>query len=159
MISTELHKILEKDRTQLDALAALLSEEKTCLQNRDLEKLSTLLQQKQTLIASLERDDSARRQLLTKAGLPDNQTSLPQLRALLAGNPQYQSLAVLIESIEMRLQNCRELTETNAIIVHRSRLNTQRMLSILRGPDVLSNLYTSHGNTTGSPVKRDLGSA
>src|SRR5690606_26037186 len=157
--STELQKILEKDRTQLDALAALLSEEKTCLENRDLEQLNTLLQQKQTLIASLERDDRARRQLLIKAGLPDNQTSLPQLRALLAGNAEYQPLAELIESIEMRLQHCRDLTETNAIIVHRSRLNTQRTLSILRGPDALNNLYTSHGSTTGTPIKRDLGNA
>lgn len=159
MISTELQKILEKDRTQLDALAALLLEEKTCLEKRDLERLAALLQQKQTLIASLERDDRARRQLLAKAGLPDSQASLPRLRELLSGNAEHQALAELIASLETRLQNCRELTETNAIIVHRSRINTQRTLGILRGPAALDNLYTSYGSTTGNNEKRDLGSA
>jgi|SRR5690606_14983139 len=159
MITTELQKILEKDRAQLDALASLLLEEKTCLEKRALERLNSLLQQKQTLIASLERDDRARRQLLTKAGLPENQASLPRLRELLLGNPEYQALAELIAGIETRLQNCRELTETNAVIVHRSRINTQRTLGILRGPDALNNLYTSHGSTTGNNEKRNLGSA
>jgi flagellar biosynthesis protein FlgN len=159
MISTELQKILEKDRTQLDALATLLLDEKICLEKRDLERLNELLQQKQTLIASIERDDRARRQLLAKAGLPEDQSSLPRLRALLAGNTEHAALAELIESIETRLQTCRELTETNSIIVHRSRINTQRTLGILRGPATLNNLYTSHGSTTGNNEKRDLGSA
>ena len=126
MISTELQKLLEKDRVQLDALSALLLEEKACLEKRDLETLNGLLQKKQTILATLENDDFARRQLLAKAGLKDDQTSLPNLRKLLSRSPDHVELAALIEHIESRLQHCRELTETNNIIVHRSRINTQR---------------------------------
>jgi flagella synthesis protein FlgN len=159
MISTELQKLLEKDRSQLDELASLLLEEKSCLEKRDLEALSSLLQKKQVILGTLEQDDHARRQLLAKAGLKDDQTSLPSLRKLLSRSADHIALAELIESIESRLQNCRELTETNNIIVHRSRINTQRALGILRGSSPLTNLYTSHGATTGSNEKRNLGSA
>jgi len=159
MISTELQKLLEKDRSQLDTLASLLLEEKSCLEKRDLDSLSSLLQKKQVILGTLEQDDHARRQLLAKAGLKDDQTSLPNLRKLLSRSTDHVALAELIESIENRLQNCRELTETNNIIVHRSRINTQRALGILRGSSPLTNLYTSHGATTGSNEKRNLGSA
>jgi flagellar biosynthesis protein FlgN len=159
MISTELQKLLEKDRTQLDTLARLLLEEKACLEQRDLEQLNALLQKKQTVLTEIESDDHARRQLLAKAGLKDGQTSLPQLRQLLARSPEHLALAELIESVENRLQHCRELTEINSVIVHRSRINTQRTLGILRGPTALTGLYTSHGATVGGNEKRDLGSA
>ncbi|MDO9476664.1 MAG: flagellar protein FlgN [Pseudohongiella sp.] len=159
MISTELQRLLEKDRLQLDALSTLLLEEKACLEKRDLDTLNSLLQKKQIILATLESDDFARRQLLAKAGLKDDQTSLPNLRKLLSRSPEHLVLAELIESIESRLQLCKELTETNNIIVHRSRINTQRALGILRGSSPLTNLYTSHGATTGSNEKRNLGSA
>lgn len=158
MISTELQKLFEKDRTQLDMLAQLLLDEKVCLEQRDLEQLTVLLQKKQIILAAIENDDHARRQLLAKAGLKDGQTSLPKLRQLLSKSPDHVVLVELIESVENRLQHCRELTETNSVIVHRSRINTQRTLGILRGPS-LSGLYTSHGATVGSSEKRDLGSA
>lgn len=159
MISAELQTLLEKDRLQLDSLSALLLEEKACLEKRDLETLTSLLQKKQTILATLESDDFARRQLLAKAGLKDGQTSLPHLRKLLSRSQDHRGLAELIESIESRLKHCRELSETNNIIVHRSRINTQRALGILRGSSALNNLYTSHGATTGSNEKRNLGSA
>jgi flagellar biosynthesis protein FlgN len=159
MISTDLQKLLEKDRQQLDSLSELLLEEKACLEKRDLERLNVLLQKKQLVLGNLEQDDHARRQLLAKAGLKDDQTSLPNLRKLLSRSPDHLPLAELIESIESRLQHCRELTETNNIIVHRSRINTQKALGILRGSSPLTNLYTSHGGTTGSNEKRNLGSA
>lgn len=159
MISTELQKLLEKDRTQLDALAQLLQEEKRCLEQRDLDKLTTLLQNKQTLLAAIEQDDHARRQLLGKAGLKAEQLNLPNLRLILSKSPDYQALAELVESVENRLKHCRELTEINSAIVHRSRINTQRTLGILRGSESLTALYTSHGATQGNNEKRDLGSA
>lgn len=159
MSSTELQKLLEKDRTQLDMLAQLLLEEKSCLEKRDLEQLNVLLQKKQQILTSIEHDDHARRQLLAKAGLKDNQTSLPKLRQLLGKSPDYAVLVELIENVENRLLRCRELTEINSAIVHRSRISTQRTLGILRGPDSHHGLYTSHGATTGNNEKRDLGSA
>ena len=159
MIISDLQKLLEQDLQQLDSLADLLREEKACLEKRDLETLIVLLQKKQMVLGTLEQDNYARRQLLTKAGLKDDQVSLPNLRKLLSRSPDHLSLAELIENIESRLQHCRELTETNNIIVHRSRINTQKALGILRGSSPLNNLYTSHGGTTGSNEKRKLGSA
>lgn len=159
MSSSELQNLLEKDRTQLDMLAKLLLDEKACLEKRDLEQLNVLLQQKQQVLTAIEQDDHARRQLLAKAGLKENQTSLPELRRLLSKSPDYTALVELIESVEKRLLQCRELTEINSAIVHRSRINTQRTLGILRGPSALQGLYTSHGATSGNNEKRDLGSA
>ncbi|OFE11565.1 hypothetical protein PHACT_13575 [Pseudohongiella acticola] len=153
-----LQQILENDRLQLDTLADLLASEKTCLEQRDLDKLNALLTQKQSVLAQIERNDHTRRQLLTQAGVPAAQTNLQNLKRIL-GKGGENEFTVLLEGIESRLQHCRELSETNSIIVHRSRLNTERALSILRGPATLSGLYTSHGNKTGSSEQRDLGSA
>lgn len=153
-----LQQLLESDRSQLEALAELLLAEKACLEKRDLDQLNTLLTQKQAVLANIENNDHTRRQLLKQAGVPAEQTNLQHLKRLL-GKGGDNEFTTLLDSIETRLQQCRELSETNSIIVHRSRLNTQRTLSILRGPQALAGLYTSHGNTLGGSEQRDLGSA
>ncbi|MEX0739732.1 MAG: flagellar protein FlgN [Pseudohongiella sp.] len=158
MSNKGLQQLLESDRTQLDTLAEVLLAEKTCLEQRDLEKLNTLLARKQSVLASIETNDHTRRKLLQQAGVPADQTNLQHLKRLL-GKGGDNEFTALLDSIEARLQQCRELSETNSIIVHRSRLNTQRTLSILRGPSALAGLYTSHGNTLGGSEQRDLGSA
>lgn len=158
MNNNDLQQLLEDDRKQLDALSEVLQAERSSLEQRDLEKLTGLLQQKQLLLGNIEGNDYKRRQLLQKAGVPAAQTSLAQLKKLL-GQGDDQTMVSLLESIEQRLSQCRELSETNSVIVHRSRLNTQRALDILRGPESLSDLYTSHGSTRSGVTKRDLGNA
>lgn len=158
MSNNDLQQLLESDRSQLGTLAELLQAEKTCLEQRDLEQLNDLLVKKQAVLAGIENNDHTRRKLLSQAGVPAEQTNLQSLKRLLgkSGNSEYTEL---LESIESRLQQCRELSETNSIIVHRSRLNTQRALGILRGPATLEGLYTSHGNKSGGSEQRDLGNA
>ncbi len=158
MSNEGLQQLLENDRTQLDSLAELLQAEKNCLEQRDLERLNTLITQKQGILACIENNDHVRRKLLRQAGVPSDQTNLTHLKRLLGkgGNNEF---TALLDSIESRLEQCRELSEVNSIIVHRSRLNTQRALSILRGPAALADLYTSHGSKLGGSEQRDLGSA
>lgn len=158
MSNEGLQQLLESDRQQLDTLAELLLAEKNCLEKRDLDQLNTLLPRKQTVLASIESNDHLRRKLLVQAGVPAEQTNLTHLKRLLGKGGQNEFTA-LLDRIESRLQQCRELSEVNSIIVHRSRLNTQRALSILRGPATLEGLYTSHGNKLGGNEQRDLGSA
>ncbi|MBC53710.1 MAG: hypothetical protein CMQ34_15475 [Gammaproteobacteria bacterium] len=158
MSNEGLQQLLESDRNQLDALAELLQAEKTCLEQRNLDQLNTLVTQKQSVLASIENNDHVRRKLLQQAGVPADQTNLTHLKRLL-GKGGENEFTALLESIESRLQKCRELSEVNSVIVHRSRLNTQRALSILRGPATLADLYTSHGNKLGGSEQRDLGSA
>lgn len=158
MSNEGLQQLLESDRNQLDALAELLQAEKTCLEQRDLDQLNALVTQKQSVLASIENNDHIRRKLLQQAGVPADQTNLTHLKRLL-GKGGENEFTALLESIESRLQKCRELSEVNSVIVHRSRLNTQRALSILRGPATLADLYTSHGNKLGGSEQRDLGSA
>lgn len=158
MSNEGLQQLLESDRAQLGSLAELLQAEKTCLEQRDLDTLNTLISQKQSVLASIENNDHVRRKLLQQAGVPADQTNLTHLKRLL-GKGGNNDFTALLDSIESRLQQCRELSEVNSIIVHRSRLNTQRTLSILRGPATLADLYTSHGNKLGGSEQRDLGSA
>jgi flagellar biosynthesis protein FlgN len=159
MENSDLQQLLESDCTQLDELSALLQSEKTLLEERALDKLNDLLQTKQLILATLENNDHIRRRLLQGAGVPAAQSSLPQLRAIVARSGTDSPLYQLLDSIESRLRQCRELSESNSIIVHRSRINAQRALSILRGPATIAGLYTSHGGTLGGNEPRDLGSA
>ena len=157
MSDNELQHLLQDDREKLDALYEVLQAERSCLEKRDLDQLNSLLQKKQSLLGAIENNDFRRRQLLQKAGLPANQTSLSRLKALLKQNSPH--AVDLLAAIEHRLQQCRELSETNKIIVHRSKLNTQRALAILHGSQPLENVYNSHGTTGSSTIKRDLGNA
>ncbi|HDZ09161.1 flagella synthesis protein FlgN [Pseudohongiella sp.] len=158
MSNEGLQQLLDSDRQLLDSLAEVLLAEKNSLEKRDLDQLSDLLTRKQNVLASIENNDHIRRKLLVQAGVPAGQTNLQHLKRLLGKGGQNEFTA-LLDSIESRLQQCRELSETNSIIVHRSRLNTQRALGILRGPSTLAGLYTSHGSTLGGSEQRDLGSA
>ena len=158
MSQPTLHHLLDDDRRQLDALYTVLQAERASLEKRDLDELNTLLQKKQALLGKIESNDQTRRQLLTKAGLPADQTSLTRLKELLMQN-QDMVLVDLVTAIEHSLVQCRELSETNKIIVHRSKLNTRKALEILRGDNALTDLYNSHGDTKTGTVQRDLGNA
>jgi flagella synthesis protein FlgN len=158
MNNNDLQHLLEDDRQQLGHLLEVLQAERKALESRDLDTLSTLLTEKQTLLARIGTNDHDRRQLLRGAGVPPERTSLAQLKLLLR-NSTDPGVTTLLDTIEQLVTSCRELTETNGIIVHRSRLNTEKALNILRGNQPVSTLYTSHGNTQGGSIKRDLGNA
>lgn len=158
MSNTDLTSLLEADHQRLEALIELLHAEKACLEKRDLEQLGHLLETKQQLMSAIEQSDHQRRRLLEKAGLGSEQTSFAALRTILARTDDHQTTE-LIMAIENRLQQCRDLNEANRVIVHRSRLNTQRVLSMLRGSETEQTLYDSHGATPGATSGRDLGRA
>lgn len=158
MKNSDLQHLLEDDQRKLDFLCEVLQEERKALELRDLEQLGELLKKKQTILSSIEFNDTQRRSLLLQAGVPAGQSSIVQLKKLLQNSTDVQALA-LLESIEIRLQQCRELSEINNVIVHRSKLNTEKALSILRGSDAMATLYNSHGSTQSGSVKRDLGNA
>lgn len=158
MSTTDLTSLLESDHQRLETLVELLHAEKVCLENRDLEQLARLLESKQQLMSAIEQSDQQRRQLLEKAGLASGQTGFAALGKILATTDDHQTTE-LLASIENRLQQCRDLNEINRVIVHRSRLNTQRVLSMLRGTDSQQALYDSHGSTPAQPPGRELGSA
>jgi flagellar biosynthesis protein FlgN len=156
MNNSDLHNMLGEDQLRLDELSEVLQAERVCLERRDLQNLTQLLQKKQQLLAEIESNDFNRRKLLQQAGAPVDRTSLSQLRILLKDSTDT-TLTTLLETIENKVRHCREMSETNSIIVHRSRLNTQKALDIMRGVDAVSGLYTSHGSTQAGTVKRDLG--
>lgn len=162
MSGTDLTALLESDHERLQTLIELLQAEKSCLEGRDLEQLAGLLEAKQQLMSAIEQSDHQRRQLLQKAGLAPDQTGFAALRTILANTEDQQSVD-LLTSIENRLQQCRQLNEVNRVIVHRSRLNTQRVLGMLRGNEPQPGLYDSHGGTQGGTqggkAGRELGSA
>lgn len=158
MSQSELQNLLVHDRELLDQLTGLLEKERSSLESRNLSALDGILQQKQSVLASIEGNDQKRRQLLLKAGVPENQTSIAQLSALI-GRDSDAHLHDLLDSIKQRLDNCRELSETNRIIVHRSQVNTQRALDILRGNENAEKLYNRHGSRLTASQRRNLGQA
>lgn len=158
MSTTDLTSLLESDHQRLETLIELLHAEKACLENRDLEQLARLLESKQQLMSAIEQSDQQRRHLLEKAGLAPGQTGFAALGKILATTDDHQTTE-LLASIESRLQQCRDLNEVNRVIVHRSRLNTQRVLSMLRGTEPQQTLYDSHGSTPARQPGRELGSA
>lgn len=158
MSQSELQNLLERDRELLDQLTGLLEKERISLEARNLSDLDGILQQKQSVLTHIESNDQKRRQLLLQAGVPEDQTSIAQLSALI-GRDSDARLHDLLDSIKQRLSTCRELSETNRIIVHRSQVNTQRALDILRGNKSAEKLYNRHGSRLTASQRRNLGQA
>ena len=115
MSQSELQNLLERDRELLDQLTGLLEKERISLEARNLSDLDGILQQKQSVLTHIEGNDQKRRQLLLQAGVPEDQTSIAQLSALI-GRDSDARLHDLLDSIKQRLSTCRELSETNRII-------------------------------------------
>ncbi len=160
--------LLAEDLQKTALLVELLGEEKQQLEQRELEALSSILHRKAQLLATIEASSTACQQFLAEAGFAGDRQGLLdccqevdriEAQGSDASAQSRASAVALFEQLQQNLQHCRDLNLVNAAIVHRSKLNTGKLLDILRGKTDSNTLYNPVGDTSNHGESRPLGSA
>ncbi len=171
------HKLLIDDLAHARQLEQLLSQERKCLEQRQLAELENLLPVKARLLADMEKHDISRKTWLDETGFTadrkglhaccqylDQQATDQQALAQQADRRQRSTgtpgFAALSDELHEQLDKCRVLIDIIGSIVHRSRSDTRKLLGILRGnTEQDNNTYTQRGDTSQRQNSRQLGSA
>ena len=149
-----IEELLKKDLQNTSLLAKLLTEEKGLLEKRNVELLSHTLRKKAELLAAIEKNDALCQKLLGNMGFSADRQGL-----LAWCKTQDPKIEALFLELQQNLHSCREMNLVNAAIVHRSKLNTGKLLDILKGKTTGSGLYNPIGSTRMSSESRTLGNA
>lgn len=152
MTTDEIPALIESDLANTQALCQLLQEERQQLEARNLEALQHLLLQKTRLLAAIESNGNSCKSLLQQAGFPGTRQGMSEYCRQL-------DLTVPFTALQDSLRKCKELTLINGAIVHRSKINTMKIIDILRGIPTGSGLYTHAGESAHATEFRSLGNA
>ena len=116
----------------LTTLDQLLDAEFTALQERDIEQLQTLVQQKTDALQQLETNNQQRNQLFVNAGISPDKAGLQQFSQQL-NPPHSEQFRELWSALEQILKAVNEKNQRNELIITRNNRNVEQLLSILRG--------------------------
>lgn len=146
--ATGLINLLQQELTWLDALIALLSEEKNVLIQRQFDALEPLSAQKQTFCDQLEQSAKQRIELL-EINLHDNQPKLALQVFLQACTvEEANQIQQFNNQLAEKLISCRELNAVNGQVITSNINSRQEIIGTLTGQNQTNatNLYTASGN-------------
>lgn len=142
----------------LTTLNQLLDAEFSALQERDIEQLQALVQQKTEALQQLEANNQQRNQLFVNAGISPNKDGLQQFTQQLpaAHADQFRELWSELEQI---LKTVNEKNQRNELVITRNNRNLEQLLSILRGQNQKNTLYNQSGDKGNYSAQNRLGKA
>ena len=155
MHDTALLDLFTSDIGTAEQLLELIDNEFQALTERDLDRLDTLLNDKQPLLALLQQHGSERSRLLAEAGLSADRDGL----ATLASNSSVgDQLLARSEALSVLLQRCQEGNLRNGRLIRANQASVRSVLGILRGAET-PGLYDSRGSAARIAQQRPLSQA
>lgn len=146
-------KHLEQEITWIEALNALLADEKGLLETRQFKELEEIATRKQDLSNQLEESARARMNLIQKA----NPTAGNSLKEFLqeATEAEVAQVNALNNKLAEYLINCRELNSVNGQVIANNLYVRQEIVNALSGnkADAVS-VYNAHGDLQSSNDNR-----
>ena len=127
-------------------LVAVLGQEHEALQQRDSDALEKNTQEKQNLIAAIEKQGRERLELLKAAGIDTDRESV---LSFVDAEPELRSRWDELESV---LLECQKQNQLNGLLLEKGRQQTQQILGILLGEGSRkeTELYNASGTTFSS---------
>jgi flagella synthesis protein FlgN len=156
MHQTALLQLFEEDIAHADRLCELIDAEFDALQTRELERLQTVLAEKQPLLALLDQHARIRSDLLRQAQLSADRTGLEELAAR---SPEGDRLLKSSHALNEGLDRCREKNLRNGRLINANQAAVGKLLGILRGGNDTPNLYDRRGATARGGYHRPLSEA
>ncbi|GGJ90111.1 flagella synthesis protein FlgN [Pseudomonas matsuisoli] len=156
MPQTALLQLFEEDIVHADRLVELIDAEFEALRDRELDRLQTILAEKQPLLALLDQHARSRGDLMRKAQLSADRQGL---EALAARSPDGALLIEKSEALNERLERCREYNLRNGRLINANQAAVGKLVSILRGGNDTPNLYDRRGTTARGGYQRPLSEA
>lgn len=143
----------------LEHLLALLNEELTALQNRDIEAITSLNTRKQDALGAIENNNAARSQVLINAQTTPDKSGLDALISTFSPCPELDVFHAIWPKLEAALQQVMEANKRNEQVLTRNRLYLDQLLATLRGQQPKNTLYTAKGNKGNYTSQSRLGKA
>jgi flagella synthesis protein FlgN len=147
------HEMLKRDLHAAERLKALLSQERTLLQERNHEALSTVITEKNAHLTLLAGHAKERAALLEAIKLKDDPDSW---QAFLNTDPALRSLIPLWQELRDNIKQCNELNNHNGKLVARSQQTLKKLIDLMRGKTPTAGLYDAQGSATYSAPSNTL---
>lgn len=151
----ELKDLLSQDIRQLESLADILQQEKSCLSTSDIPRLETLTAEKNTLLGQIRDRAKLKIRLLVSMGFrPEN--GEPSRFILSAG---LSDVHALWRGADDRLKVCHKLNSNNGRVVNHLQKRLSRLTDIFRGVAGHQTLYGAQGEQKAVSHRTILASA
>ncbi|MDS1309991.1 MULTISPECIES: flagella synthesis protein FlgN [Marinobacter] len=151
----DLKNLLSLDIRQLETLADILKNEKTCLSGSDTKALDTLTREKNAILGEIrERAKQKIRTLVAMGFRPDSGDPSRFIRS--AGLDE---LYALWQEADSKLRECHVLNENNGRIINHLQKRLTRLTDIFRGASGQQKLYGAKGQQTTVSSRTVLASA
>ncbi|MGM0769889.1 MAG: flagella synthesis protein FlgN [Pseudomonadota bacterium] len=151
----ELNNLLSQDIRQLQTLADLLEQEKSCLASSDMRALETITAEKNAVLEQVRARAKQKIHHLVAIGYrPESGAPSRFIRS--AGLTE---LAELWAQANERLTFCQELNRNNGRVISHLQKRLTRLTDIFRGASSQQKLYGAHGEQTGVSNRTILASA
>lgn len=144
---------LDQDIAAAARLLELTGHELQALEQRDLETLEQLLEEKQPLLAQLAEHGRQRSQLMHELNLSNDRTGL---QALASQSGHGAELLASADRLGQLLEDCQNANQVNGRIIRSSQSSLNSVLDILRGSPAGADLYDRHGGTQKAPGQLPL---
>lgn len=142
----------------LTTLNQLLDAEFSALQEREIEQLQALVQQKTDTLQQLEANNRERNQLFTAAGISPDKEGLQHFTQQLPP-ADAESFRQLWSELEQILRTVNEKNQRNELVISRNSRNIEQLLSILRGQNQKNTLYNQSGGKGNYSAQSRIGKA
>lgn len=135
---------IEQESRTVSRLIEILEQEQSCLIQADFEQVQTLLEEKSTLLQSLNLLSQERYQWLSTAGYPANESGMSDW---LKENREH-ALQTSWLTMQQALLKAKELNRINGMLINKHLTRNQQLLSTLRGQTESDQFYGPSGQTT-----------
>ena len=140
-----LRQMIAQDAAAVSQLKQLLVDERNLLEQRKLNELQQIVDQKIVLVDQLNTNAKQRQQILNTLGLPTNANGWDLfLQRNAATLPLRDEWKLVISEFE----DCQKMNDINGKLVGRTQQTVNHLLGLLRGKGTAPSLYNAQGAKT-----------
>ncbi|OZG73766.1 flagellar biosynthesis protein FlgN [Hahella sp. CCB-MM4] len=144
--------LLRKDLDTLIQLDELLTQERTSLENNQMEELGELLEAKKPLLIQIQQHARERTEWIKN-------TKIPKAKLFDLLEQKAPPVMASFRECEQRLREIKQKNDVNGQIIARSQQRVVRLMQIIRGQSQQAQLYGQNGTTDAYGSKQTLAQA
>lgn len=137
-ILQELGQLLEQQIRQVSALLEHISLERQSMENRQMDQMSEILDEKNNIIEKIEAVDQEYKTILTDAACTPDRNGMEHFIERFDQADQF-GLRLLWDKLYLLIGECRKQNQVNGGVVELNRIRLNQLLGLLRGAAAHSN--------------------
>lgn len=150
---------INNDITACETLLLLLQQERDALNNRDIDALDQIIEQKTVQLTHLENSAQQRTEW---ARANSDSVDLQEIQHAWLAILEQANIPIIQEQwgkLKELQQQCKAANEVNGKILARNQKTFNRLMEIVRGQTASPNLYSAAGKSTSQHISRKMGEA